>query len=66
MKPSALRKALEKRNYFTSLFGQLPGNAALLQHGRAGVTDTELPNPAAFLARQHPFRSTPHKAFTGT
>lgn len=66
MKPSALWKDVREEELFYPLLVNLPGNAALLQHGKRGVAETELPNPAAFLTHQHPFPSALPKAFPGT
>lgn len=66
MKPSALWKDFREEELFYPLLINQPSNAAPLQYGQAWVRETELPNAAAFLTRQHPFPSALPKAFPGT
>lgn len=47
MKPSPFWKDFRGEELFYPLPANLPGNATPLQHSRAGVTETKLPNPAA-------------------
>lgn len=56
-------KTLEERSYFIAFLVNLPGNAALLLHGKAGTTETELPNQASTLSP--PLSPKPSQAHDG-
>jgi len=62
----ALERLYREEELFYLVSVNLPGGAALLQNGKAGVTETELPNPAALLTRQHTGPAALPKAFPGT
>lgn len=66
MKPSASWKDFREEELFYPLLVNVPGKAALLQHGKTAVKETELPNPLAFLTCQLPFPTALPKAFAGS
>lgn len=66
MKPSASWKDFREEELFYLLLVNVPGKAALLQHSKTEVKETELPNPLAFLMCQLHFPTAVPKAFAGT